>query len=94
MISVDLSLHGFDGCTLMCDNTSLKGMLPSYKDLRSIIKKDNHYVLSKSLYNKVYPAYIITKELCSGKYGRIYQALRTDKNSSIDSGIDSGIRRD
>ena len=52
MISVDLSIHGFDGCTLMCDNTSLKGILPSYKDLRSIIKKDDHYVLSKSLHKQ------------------------------------------
>ncbi len=94
MISVNLDIHGFDGCTLISDSTNLKGDYPSYKDLRSIVKKDDHYVLSKALYNKVLPAYVITKELCSGKYGRIYQALRIDKNKNSITTIDDIVQND
>ena len=80
MYSIDLSENGFDDCNLICNNCELSGILPSYKDLRFLTKKDEHYVLNKELKDKTLPAYLIHQELPGGKYGRIYQALRTCYN--------------
>lgn len=78
MITVDLNEHGFDDCRLTSNKTELSGILPNYKDLRSLVKKGEQYILSRPLKNKIHPAYIVTEEICSGKYGRIYHAMRTD----------------